>query len=119
MKISQLRIKILSVFLALPISAHSFEFNKICHNDSMQFQGDKKAHLAYSAGIGAVTRSVIKDPWIAFGVALIPGLYRESFNSNSCFSKEDMVYNIVGAAIGVATTNWIITPNKVFYRMEF
>ncbi len=114
----RLKMLILGILCSLFL-APAFAMNKICTQDSFKFEGDKKVHMMYSAGIGAASRAVIADPWAAFGVSLLPGLYREMFNSKSCFSKEDMAYNIVGSAIGVYTTHWVLTPNKVVYKMEF
>lgn len=105
--------------LACTLSSAGIKVNSVCKGDSLQFQGDKQVHLGYSAGIGAATRTFIRDPWAAFGVAILPGLYREAFNSNSCFSNEDMVYNIVGAALGVASDHWIIGPGKVVFHTEW
>jgi hypothetical protein len=97
----------------------SYAMNKICTQDSFKFEGDKQVHMMYSVAIGASSRAVIADPWTAFGVSLLPGLSREMFNANSCFSKEDMAYNIIGSAIGVYTTHWVLTPNKVVYKIQF
>jgi hypothetical protein len=90
---------------------------KVCNNDSFTPEGDKIAHLTYSIGIGAASRVVIKDPWVAFGASLLPGFYREVFRGE-CFSAEDMVYNAIGSAIGVTGVNFILSKDKVLYSIN-
>ena len=106
------------VTLALLAAFNAQAMNSLCKGDSLKLEGDKQVHALYSAGIGAVSRAVVSDPYMAFTLALAPGLYREMYRG-SCFSWQDMAYNAIGAAIGVSTTHWVIGPNKVIFRVEF
>jgi len=104
--------------LALLAALPSHALNRSCHGDSLRWAGDKRAHLEYSVAIGAASRAVISDPWAAFGVSLLPGLYREAYRGE-CFSWQDMAYNALGSAVGVATEHWIIGPDRVVFHVEF
>jgi len=107
--------KKLALTLALVVAtsvASAKLINSACHGDSFEFTGDKQSHLLWSAGIGAATAAVIDDPWVAFGVSLLPGFYREGWRG-PCFSGQDMVYNMIGASIGVSGYNVIIAPNFI------
>ena len=92
--------------------------NKMCKDDSFKFEGDKQAHLMVSTVIGATSRSVISDPYIAFGVSLLPGLYREGFKKDGCFSVQDELYNIIGSTLGVSGMHVIIRHNFIGFQKE-
>lgn len=102
------------IALMLCASAHACK-------DTMQFTQDKQKHVAVSSAIGAVSRSLIDDNKTAFAVALVPGIAKElhDMSGNGCASFKDMAYNAIGAAIGVASANWVIRRNFIGYRTEF
>lgn len=105
-----MRALILAALLALPMASQAD--CRMQQNDSMQWKGDKRAHLIYEAGTGLAV-SVLNDQlnlglskWQQFGIALAPGLAREVMtgcgkNTRAGFSLQDMAYNAIGAAIGV------------------
>ena len=107
------------VLIALfsPSQAHAAPFNRACRGDSMRFEGDKQVHMAYSAALGAASRAVIADPWTAFGVSMLPGLYRELWRGE-CFSFQDMAYNALGAAVGTEAMHLVLTPNRVVFSIN-
>lgn len=90
-------------------------------SDSMKFTQDKQKHFAVSAAFGGIARSVTESNATAFGLALIPGVAKEVYDATGkgCTSINDMAWNAIGAAVGVYSTNWIIGPKRVVYRMEF
>ncbi len=102
------------IALMLCASAHACK-------DTMQFTQDKQKHFTVSAAIGAVSRSMIDDNKTALAVALVPGIAKElhDMRGNGCASFKDMAYNAIGAAIGVASVNWIIRHDFIGYRKEF
>jgi len=104
----------LALFLATPTFA--------C-KDSLAFTKDKQQHAVGSALLGAGSRSLIKDPWEAFGAAMIPGVLKEVYDlqnpQSHCASLYDLLYDAVGAGIGVYTTNWIIGPGVIIYHVEW
>lgn len=106
--------KFVLIALMICTSAHACK-------DNMQFAPDKQKHLAVSAAIGAISRTMIEDNKTAFVVALVPGIAKElhDMSGNGCASISDMAYNAIGAAIGVASVNWVIRHDFIGYRMEF
>lgn len=114
-----IRKTLLTLAVGLMISSsQSHAMNSFCTDDALNISGDKISHASVSGMIGAASRSVIADPWIAFGVALLPGLHRELFHPNACFSKEDMAYNIIGAGLGVTGTHVFLGKNKIIFTWE-
>lgn len=105
---------IIAAIIMMASSAHA------C-SDSMRFTQDKQKHFAVSAALGVVARSVTDNKASAFGLALIPGIAKEAYDTTGkgCTSINDMAWNAIGAAVGVYSTNWIIGPKRVVYRMEF
>jgi uncharacterized protein YfiM (DUF2279 family) len=65
---------------------------------------------------------VTTDTWTAFGLALVPGVAKEIYDSQQdCnrFSWKDMSWNAAGAYLGVRTGNWLLGPTGVSYRQAF
>ena len=87
----------------------------------MQFTTDKQQHFATSAAFGMAARTVTSDNMTAIGLALIPGVAKEAYDSTGkgCPSFNDMAWNIIGATVGVYSANWVIGPQKVVFRMQF
>lgn len=92
-------------FLLISTSAHACK-------DSMQFTTDKQQHFATSAALGMAARTVTSDNMTAIGLALIPGVAKEAYDSTGkgCPSFNDMAWNIIGATVGVYSANWVIGP---------
>lgn len=86
---------------------------------------DKKMHAGVSFVLGMAAAHQFPDrPVLAWGVAMTPGLLKElSDKSGTGFSGKDIAANAIGAALGVATTNWLISRSNgttvVAYRTEF
>ena len=101
-------------FLLISTSAHACK-------DSMQFTTDKQQHFATSAAFGMAARTVTSDNMAAIGLALIPGIAKEAYDSTGkgCPSFNDMAWNIIGATVGVYSANWVIGPQNVVFRMQF
>ena len=83
---------------------------------------DKGEHIAVSAGIGTVSGLVIKDKWTAFGLAMVPGIAKEIWDSqhpNHTASFKDLAADAVGAAVGVYTGNCVLRAQSITCRMAF
>ncbi|MDD5390175.1 MAG: hypothetical protein PHD37_12565 [Gallionellaceae bacterium] len=83
---------------------------------------DKIKHVAVSAAFGTASAMHFEDKWVAFGVAMIPGVLKEvadSTRKNNHFSGKDLVADALGAALGVQLGNWIVTTRGVGYRAAF
>lgn len=83
---------------------------------------DKAAHFGVSFALGVATSRVSDDTLTAVGLALVPGLAKELYDSTQdCnrFSWKDMAWNTAGAFVGVRTGNWMFGPSGVSYRTAF
>lgn len=93
------------------------------HADTLQFTKDKQDHLAVSAVIGAASRLVIDDPYVAFGVAMVPGVAKEIYDmhhkDHHTASWQDLAFDAIGAAIGVTGTHLVIRHNFIGYTTRF
>jgi len=101
---------ILIPLIGLSFSAHACK-------DTFNFTEDKQKHAAVSFVLGAASAAVIEDKKYAFGVAMLPGIAKEVYDiRNGCASIQDLLYDAVGAYVGVQTTNFIIRKNFVGYN---
>jgi len=83
---------------------------------------DKVKHIAVSAAFGTASAMHFEDKWVAFGVAMIPGVLKEiadGSRDNGRFSAKDLAADALGAALGVQLGNWIVTTRGVGYRAAF
>lgn len=86
---------------------------------------DKKMHAGVSFLLGMAAAHQFPDrPVLAWGIAMVPGLLKEvSDKGGTGFDTKDLAANAIGAALGVATTNWLISRSNgttvVAYRTEF
>jgi len=83
---------------------------------------DKGKHFAVSAALGTASAMHFEDKWVAFGVAMIPGVLKEvadSSRTNGRFSSKDLAADALGAALGVQLGNWLVTTRGVGYRAAF
>jgi uncharacterized protein YfiM (DUF2279 family) len=83
---------------------------------------DKTKHFAVSAVLGTLSAMHYENKWRAFGVALIPGLLKELYDSGqpgNHFSGKDMTANALGAAVGVQIGHWIVTRDGIGYQAAF
>ena len=83
---------------------------------------DKGKHFAVSALLGTASAMHFEDKWVAFGVAMIPGVLKEiadSSRDNGHFSGKDLAADALGAALGVQLGHWIVTRNGIGYRAAF
>lgn len=90
--------------------------------DSLAFTEDKQKHLALSGVIGFTSELYFRDKTDAFVASTLVTASKEVYDKVSgkgCASVNDMIYNAVGAGIGIYTGSWFITPNKIFYFKEF
>ncbi len=75
-------------------------------------EDDKKLHFGMSAVVGfAAVNQWPDNRLLAFGVAMIPGLLKETMDAQSGgtgFSGKDMAANALGAAVGVLTGGLLI-----------
>ncbi|WP_374488621.1 hypothetical protein [Zoogloea sp.] len=94
-----------------------------CNTPKDEWGGNDKAkHFAVSAALGAGATRLDPDPWIAFGLALAPGVAKEVYDSTrDCnrFSWRDLAWDAVGAAVGVHLGNWVLGPSSVSYVRSF
>lgn len=104
--------------LALGVSGHAHA----CPGTDKWIASDKAAHFGVSFGLGVAASQVTPDNLSAFGLALLPGLAKEIYDSQqNCdhFSWKDMAWDAVGAYLGVQTGNWYFGPTGVSYRKTF
>ena len=101
--------------------------------DSLQWKGDKRAHAAWTglgaAGVVAADAALDLEltPLQQWGVAMVPGLLRElrtacSSDPRGGFSWQDVVYNGLGAAVGVGVGNGVrvlLTPRSLYIYKEW
>jgi len=83
---------------------------------------DKAKHVAVSAVFGTLSAMHFENKWTAFGVAMIPGMAKEIYDSgraNNHFSGKDLAADALGAALGVQLGHWIVTRNGVAYQAAF
>ncbi len=83
---------------------------------------DKAEHVAVSAVLGTITSLHFEDKWTAFGVAMIPGVAKEIYDSQqkgNHFSGKDLTADALGAAFGVQFGHWMLTRNGATYRAAF
>lgn len=83
---------------------------------------DKAAHFGVSLALGVGASRLSDDTLTAVGLALVPGLAKELYDSQQdCnrFSWKDMAWNAAGAYIGVRAGNWILGPSGASYRIAF
>lgn len=108
------------LILTLVLSAASIQ--SFACKDSLAFTEDKQKHLALSAGIGFSSELYFRDKTDAFVASTIVTASKEVYDKVSgkgCASVNDMIYNAVGAGIGIYTGSLFIAPNKIFYFKEF
>ena len=83
---------------------------------------DKTKHFAVSAVIGAAAYAITEDRSQAFMLALAPGLAKEIYDSTQSdnhFSSKDMLWNALGAAVGVQVGFVVFKPNEVSVSWKF
>lgn len=103
----------------LIVASLLFSFPAFACKDSFSFSQDKQKHFAVSAALGAGASLAIDNPYKAFGVAMIPGVAKEVYDIKyGCASFQDLLWDAIGAGIGVATTNVIIRHNFIGFKME-
>lgn len=66
---------------------------------------DKVAHFGVSFAFGCAAAAAVDNPYVAFGLAMIPGLGKEIHDgqrpNNPDFSAKDLAVDALGAATGV------------------
>ena len=83
---------------------------------------DKTKHFAVSALLGAAAYAVTEDKNQAFVLALAPGLAKELYDStrdDNHFSGKDMLWNALGAAVGVQVGTVVFKPYEVSVSFKF
>jgi hypothetical protein len=119
-----------TLLLALASAAHAD--CRMQRNDSMDWKGDKRAHLLWSGLTGAVVD--VGDAyldlgltyWQKVGIAVVPGLLRElktacGSDPAAGFSHQDNAYNVLGAMISVGIGKGVrvwLSPNNVTLQVE-
>lgn len=85
-----------------------------------------KYHFVGEAGLGLFAGLAIDDPYVAFGVAIVPGLYREQWKRNhgySSYQPSRIAADFAGAALGVSFGHYLkglrVTPHSIVYQTEF
>ena len=108
------------LILSLVLSIASF--SSFACKDSLAFTQDKQKHLALSAGIGFASELYFGDKAKAFVTSTLVIASKEVYDKvsgNGCASVNDMIYNAIGAGVGIYTGSWFIAPNKIVYFKEF
>jgi hypothetical protein len=89
--------------------------------------GGWKAHIAYSAGIGAGAYALFPDvhPLILGAACLLPGHVRENSRQHepgNRYSERDLVANLIGCAGGIGIAHGVrvhVAPNWVGIQWVF
>lgn len=111
-----------ATLLALASSA-----NALTGGDSFNSNDDAPKNILAFTAIGAISRSQISSPELAFGAAMIPGVLKELSDrnrSNHVASWQDLAAYAIGAALGVAGTSFYLSYHKeqkslqLAYRIE-
>jgi len=108
------------ILLALILSLASIHASAC--SDNLSFAADKQKHFIGSAGLGLASEVYFQDKTKAFLTVVSIGATKEIYDKVSgkgCASGYDMVYNAIGAGVGVYTGSLFITPNKIIYFKEF
>ena len=108
------------LILALVLSAVSM--SSFACKDSLAFSSDKQKHLALSAGIGFASELYFGDKTKAFVASTLVTASKEVYDGVSgkgCASVNDMIYNAIGAGVGIYSGSLLISPNKIVYFKEF
>lgn len=108
------------LLLALTLSLASIHASAC--SDSLSFAADKQKHFIGSAGLGLASEVYFQDKTKAFFAVMSIGATKEIYDKVSgkgCASGYDMLYNAIGAGVGIYTGSWFITPNKIVYFKEF
>ena len=108
------------LLLALTLSLASIHASAC--SDNISFAADKQKHFIGSAGLGLASEIYFQDKTKAFLTAMSIGATKEIYDKVSgkgCASGYDMLYNAIGAGVGIYTGSWFIAPNKIVYFKEF
>ena len=115
----QIKSIISTVFVSLALTSNAFAF-KTC-SDDWKFRQDKQKHFVGSVAMASTFNAFTNDPWKAFGASVAVGGAYEI--ATGCASVQDFGYDILGSAIGAyvgyKVKNFIITPNKIVYSVQF
>lgn len=112
---------IISTFIVSALlSTNAFAFKK-CQGDDWKFRQDKQEHFAGSIVMAGAFNAVTDDPWKAFAASTVIGGGYELVTG--CASIQDFGYDVLGSAIGAyigyKVKDFIITPNKIIYSVQF
>lgn len=91
-------------------------------SDNLSFAVDKQKHFIGSAGLGLASEVYFQDKTKAFLTVMSIGATKEIYDKVSgkgCASGYDMLYNAIGAGVGIYTGSLFITPSKIVYFKEF
>lgn len=80
---------------------------------------DKQKHFVASAALGFGCKGFLfpDDDLKAWGCAMAPGVVKELTDPRP--SSKDLVWNAVGAYVGVQAGGWIIRRNFIGYQRSF
>lgn len=114
-----MKIKSFLIASLLTLSSSAFAF-KTCQ-DEWKFREDKQKHFAGSVVMAGAFNAATDDPWKAFGASVAVGGTYELVTG--CASLQDFGYDVLGSAfgayIGYKIKNFVITPNKIVYSVNF
>jgi uncharacterized protein YfiM (DUF2279 family) len=79
---------------------------------------DKTLHFGVSMALGAASRAALpRQPWMAVGVALAPGIVKEFADIR--VSRKDLAMNLAGALVGVYVGGCYVTRNQILCGLTF
>lgn len=123
------------ILMMAALAAASFSAQADCKwtlkGDSMDFAFDKREHFTKTAAgtlaldAANVALDLNMSPKQRFWTAVLPGFIHElgsACDGRRAFSHQDMVYNMLGAAVGVGVgqgARVLLTPRSVQVHMEF
>lgn len=82
---------------------------------------DKKEHAIVSAMFGTMAGTAIEDKYVAFGVAMLPGIAKELYDATGkgTPSWKDLGADAAGALLGVYIGNCWLRKNSITCHYEF
>ena len=82
---------------------------------------DKVDHAVVSAMFGGIAGASMDNKYVAFGVAMLPGIAKELYDmtGRGTPSWKDLAADAAGAAIGVYIGNCWLRKNSIVCHYEF
>jgi hypothetical protein len=112
-------ISVLALASSLLVCSNAYALNTC--KDDWKFRQDKQLHFAGSVAMAGIGSLILDDPMKSFIYSSAIGAVYEV--STGCASIQDFGYDVLGSALGAylgyKVKNFIITPNRIVYSVNF